>query len=68
MCTLLFQLEILELLVQNGADLDAKTKNGETPFGEFTNQYKCPIAEYMQDQLLSYDFLSFISFRGEHFC
>ncbi|CAG5122581.1 unnamed protein product [Candidula unifasciata] len=26
------QLDILELLVQNGADLDSKTKNGETPF------------------------------------
>ncbi|XP_025114575.1 protein phosphatase 1 regulatory subunit 16A-like isoform X2 [Pomacea canaliculata] len=26
------QQEILEMLVENGADLDAKTKNGETPF------------------------------------
>ncbi|KAL3860767.1 hypothetical protein ACJMK2_010838 [Sinanodonta woodiana] len=26
------QLEVLEMLVRNGADIDAKTKNGETPF------------------------------------
>ena len=26
-------MDMLELLVQNGADLDAKNKNGETPFG-----------------------------------
>jgi hypothetical protein len=29
------QQEILEMLVEAGADLDSKTKNGETPFGEF---------------------------------
>ena len=28
------QLEVLELLVQNGADLNAQTKNHETPFGK----------------------------------
>jgi hypothetical protein len=26
------QLDVLELLVQNGADVNAKTKNGETPY------------------------------------
>ena len=31
----LLQPAILEMLVANGADLEAKTKNGETPFGEF---------------------------------
>ncbi len=30
----MFQLPILELLVQNGADLGAKTKTGETPLGK----------------------------------
>ena len=29
----LFQLEVVELLVQNGADLNAQTKNQETPHG-----------------------------------
>ena len=28
-----FQLEIVELLVQNGSDLNAQTKNHETPYG-----------------------------------
>lgn len=28
------QLDVLELLVQNGADLDARTKNNETPYGK----------------------------------
>lgn len=27
-------MEVLELLVQNGADLNAKTKHDETPAGE----------------------------------
>lgn len=27
------QLEVVELLVQNGADLNAQTNNHETPFG-----------------------------------
>lgn len=31
-----FQPEILEILVKNGADIDAKTRNGETAFGEQT--------------------------------
>jgi len=31
---IVFQLEVLELLVQHGADLDAKTKHEETPAGE----------------------------------
>ena len=30
------QLEVLELLVQNGADLNAQTKNHETPYGKET--------------------------------
>ena len=29
-----FQLPLLEVLVQYGADLDARTKNGETPYGK----------------------------------
>ena len=29
-----FQLEVLELLVQNGADLNAKNKHDETPAGK----------------------------------
>jgi len=29
------QLDVLELLVQNGADLDARTKNNETPYGKW---------------------------------
>ena len=29
------QLPVLEVLVQYGADLDARTKNGETPFGMY---------------------------------
>jgi hypothetical protein len=31
---IVFQLEVLELLVQHGADLNAKTKHEETPAGE----------------------------------
>jgi ankyrin repeat protein len=31
------QQDVLELLVKNGADIDAKTKNGETPFGTYVN-------------------------------
>ena len=30
----LFQPRVIELLYQHGADLTAKTRNGETPFGE----------------------------------
>lgn len=30
---LVFQPEVIEMLVKRGADLDAKTRNGETPFG-----------------------------------
>lgn len=30
----LFQLEVLELLAQYGADLNAKNKNDETPAGK----------------------------------
>ena len=30
----MFQLEVLELLVHHGADLNAKTKHDETPAGE----------------------------------
>lgn len=36
-----FQLEVLELLVQNGADLNAKNKHDETPAGKiYCFQYK----------------------------
>jgi hypothetical protein len=31
---IVFQLEVLELLVHHGADLNAKTKHEETPAGE----------------------------------
>jgi len=31
---LVLQLEVLELLVQNGADLNAKNKHDETPAGK----------------------------------
>jgi Ankyrin repeat. len=31
---IVFQLEVLELLVHHGADLNAKTKHDETPAGE----------------------------------
>lgn len=30
----MLQLEVLELLVQNGADLNARTKHDETPAGK----------------------------------
>lgn len=30
---LILQLEVLEMLVQNGADLNARTKHDETPAG-----------------------------------
>lgn len=30
------QLEVLELLVQNGADLNARTKHDETPAGKIS--------------------------------
>lgn len=33
----ILQQDVLELLVKNGADIDAKTKNGETPFGTYVN-------------------------------
>ena len=32
-CLRVFQLPVLELLVENGADLEAVTKGGETPLG-----------------------------------
>lgn len=37
MSTLLsfFQPDVIEMLVMAGADLSAKTKNGETPFGMY---------------------------------
>lgn len=33
LCFLILQLEVLEILVQNGADLNARTKHDETPAG-----------------------------------
>lgn len=33
--SIFFQPEVIELLVKHGADLDAKTRSGETPFGNF---------------------------------
>ena len=30
----MLQLPVLELLVQYGADIDVKTRNGESPFGK----------------------------------
>lgn len=30
----MFQPDVLEMLVQNGANLHARTKNQETPYGE----------------------------------
>lgn len=37
---IVFQLEVLELLVHHGADLNAKTKHEETPAGElFVSQF-----------------------------
>ena len=33
-CLRVFQLPVLELLVENGADLEAVTKGGETPLGK----------------------------------
>lgn len=35
-----FQLEVLELLVQNGADLNARNKHDETPAGKDSFKYK----------------------------
>ena len=34
MCVCTLQLPVLELLVQYGADIDVKTRNGESPFGK----------------------------------
>ena len=39
--TCMFQLPVLELLVENGADLEAVTKAGETPLGESPHHPAC---------------------------
>ena len=38
-CTFCLQPEMLQMLVEHGANLDAKTRNGETAFG--INIYIC---------------------------
>jgi hypothetical protein len=34
------QPEVIEILVKSGADIDAKTRTGETPFGKFMFKFE----------------------------
>ena len=57
-------LEVVEMLAQNGANISAKTKNGETPF-DICEDPEIKVSEYISHRHRKGSLITYVHARGK---